>query len=623
MKLKISLTLLLCAVLFGSCNDALDRPSITTPEDDGYWTNEEKVKLYANGFYSYFFVGYGNGWDPYYLPNENYVFNDDAVRLSQQTAFTRVVPTSLGSTSTALSASWQSQYTGPSWNFAWIRKANIMIDRITQVMPNILSDTSYKHWLGIGRFFRALEYARLVNVFGDVPYYDHEVKNTDLADLYKDRTPRNEVMDAVYDDFEYAIENVKTDDGGAAYVNRYVVAALVARWSLFEGSWQKYYYKNNERAQKFFELAVKAAEVVMSNTKYAIATDFNTLFGSTDLRSASDVIFYRVYNKEQSITHHVASYCNMTEVRDVAPNLSLVKAFICNDGKDYQTSTVSGAKDFTMENLIKTRDPRFEASFYEKATPKSKSSYIYLTKFIPHSALNYLKTGGTPALEFTSTNNVTGYPVLRFAEVLLSWIEAKAELATLGGTAVTQADIDLSINKIRNRPLSADAIAKGVKKTAPMQLSNLPNDPARDADVSPLLWEIRRERRMEFAFEASRIIDLRRWKKLEYMDTAAHQDLLMGIWVNFPQDAPDQLTAANVGKIRVVNNSGKLITYDGTNKAQMIGFFYPTQNEPRLPFLDIPNVNPYLCPIGTNQMTDYANRGYKLTQTEGWPSTVN
>ena len=55
----------------------------------------------------------------------------------------------------------------------------------------------------------------------------------------------------------------------------------------------------------------------------------------------------------------------------------------------------------------------------------------------------------------------------------------------------------------------------------------------------------------------------------------------------------------------------------------MNGFFYPTQNQGRLPFLNVPNVNPYLSPIGTNQIADYKNKGYTLTQTEGWPTGIN
>lgn len=538
------------------------------------------------------------------------------VRKSTQAQFLRAVPNSKGGTSETLS--WEEQFSGPTWNFAWVRKANVMIDRITRLMPNVLSETQYKHWLGIGRFFRGLEYARLVNVFGSVPYYDHEVKNTDKADLYKDRTPRNEVMDSVYNDLKYAMNNVRLNDG-LQNVNRYVVASFVSRWALFEASWQKYYYKNDDRARKFLELAIESAELVMNSGKYDIVTDFRTLFGSTDLTSSKDCILYRKYDAGQGVTHCVASYCNMHSPNDVGPNLDLIKAFICTDGKDWQTSALPTAKDFTLSNLITTRDPRFEASFYGATTMKAKSCALYVTKFIPRSALNYLKTGGSPAPEFQGDKNVTGYPVMRYAEVLLNWIEAKSEYATLGGPAVTQADLDKSINKIRQRPLDDEAKSKGVKQTALMDLANLNADPKRDADVPALIWEIRRERRMEFAFEFSRIIDLRRWKKLQYMDTDLNPDLLMGTWVNFPAELNSELIAKNKGVLRVKNAAGNLVVYDGTNGGKMVGFFYPLENLGRFKFLNVPNVNPYLSPIGVNDIREYSKRGYHLTQTEGWP----
>lgn len=620
MRLKIFVILAGISLLFTNCNDVLDRPSLTTAEDDSYWTNEDKVRLYANAFYSYFFVGYGVKYETTYAPNANYMFNDNAVILGTQGQFTSSVPTSKGSTS--LDMMWESQFTGPTWNFAWIRKANVMIDHVTGLMQNTLTSEEFNHWVGVGRFFRALEYARLVNVFGDVPYYDREIKNTDLKELYKGRTPRNTVMDAVYDDFKYALANVRLNDG-SQFVNRYVVAALVSRWALIEASWQKYYYANNERAEKFFRLAIESSELVMNSGKYDIVTDFRTLFGSTDLTSNKDCILYRKYDAGKGITHSIASNCNMNSPTDMGANLDLIKAFICTDGKDWKTSSLSNASDFSLSNLIKTRDSRFEATFFNTPTPMSKSSYLYVTKFIPRSALDYLKTGGAPAADFQGEKNVTGYPVLRYAEVLLNWIEAKAELATIGGDAVSQSDIDISINKIRNRPLATEAAAQGVTKTAPMSLAYLPNDPARDATVPVLLWEIRRERRMEFAFEFSRIIDLRRWKKLEYMDTDKNADLLKGTWVNFQTDANDQLKSDNKGKLRVMDKSGNFIVYDGSNGAKMNGFFYPAQTIGRLPYLNVPNVNPYLSPIGTNQITTYKSKGYSLTQTEGWPSTVD
>lgn len=611
---------------FTSCSDVLDRPSKTEKEDDNYWDNEAKVRLYANSFYDYFFPGYGTGWTVYYAPGVNNTsFSDDALSNSSQSNFTRQVPLSKGAITTTTS-NYQSEYQGPTWNFAFIRKINIMRDRLEDRLKGSLSDEAYNHWMGFARLFHGIEYARLVNVFGDVPYYEHELSNLDRDEVYKDRTPRDEVMDKVYEDFDFALNNIRKSDG-EGNINRYMAAALVCRYALYEGSWQKYYYNNNERAQKFFELAKTAGDVVINSGRYAIVTPFRDLFCSTDLTKAKDVLLYRKYDSSLGKTHCVASYCNVNEALAQGPTADLIKSFCCVDGKSYKESTVASATDFRLEKLIMTRDPRFEATFYDSLTNSSRSSLLYVVKFIPRAALNYLsEPGGTPATAWTGTNNTTGFPVLRYSEVLLNWIEAKAELETLGGAAVTQDDIDISINTIRDRPLDAGQEALGVQKTAHMELATLPDDPDRDADVPQLLWEIRRERRMEFAFEQGRIIDLRRWHKLNYMDTTENPDILFGAYVDISRNGKNSMLGDMknyVGKLRVQKANGEFVVYDGNNKRQVKGWFQAETTEPRQPFLNITNVNPYLCPIGTNQINDYQIHGYTLTQTPGWPSTNN
>ena len=208
-------------------------------------------------------------------------------------------------------------------------------------------------------------------------------------------------------------------------------------------------------------------------------------------------------------------------------------------------------------------------------------------------------------------------PVLRFAEVVLNWVEAKAELGTC-----TQADIDKSINAIRNRPLASDATAAGVTKTAPLKLDNLPNSPNR-GDVPQLLWEIRRERRMEFAFEYGRLQDLRRWKKLEYMDAAKNPDILLGIWTKLSdiQDFATSWQADLKDRIGVVDMNGNKTVFNGTNP-NIEGFYYRTNAVNRLPYLDLYNINPYLAPVGRNQRILYENRGYYLAQTKGWSDEI-
>ena len=85
----------------------------------------------------------------------------------------------------------------------------------------------------------------------------------------------------------------------------------------------------------------------------------------------------------------------------------------------------------------------------------------------------------------------------RFTEALLIYAEAKAELGT-----ITQTDIDRTINMIRDR----------VGMTH-LEMSNITTDPEWDfPSLSPVINEIRRERRIELAFEAQRWDDLARWR---------------------------------------------------------------------------------------------------------------
>jgi len=620
MKTKIMLLVSILLFSLTACEDFLDRPALTEENDDNFWTSETKLRLYANGYYTRYFSGYNVGGGTAYTPNTGYLLNDDIMANGSQEGIEISIPNSRGSTAADLS--WLDKYCGPTWNFAWVRKSNIMIDRIQTKMGDKLTADQMNHWLGIARFFRGMEYAGLVTVFGDVPYYDHEVGDTDFDDLYKPRTPRNEVMDAVYADLDFALENVKIDDG-AMNVNRYVVAGFVSRLALFEGTWQKYHKNDSERAKKFLNLAVKAANVVMTSGKYWIDTDFRSLFGSNSLAGKREVIFYRMYNTDLGVGHSVAHSCNMTESRWYAPTLALVKSFICNDGTDWQTSSDANNKNFDIANLIKTRDPRFEATFYKKTTTNASASCIYTVKFIPRDGLRYLDTGGAVPEEYKGEKSITNYPVMRLAEVMLNWIEAKAELATLGGSAVQQEDLDNSINKIRSRPLDADAIAAGVKKTADLKLTDLPDSPNR-GDVPQLIWEIRRERRMEMAFEHSRLLDLRRWKKLEYMDATYNPDILMGTWIdaNTPELKNVLLVSSNIGVMKVMKMDGSTVTYDGSNAASMVGFYIKGNIKPRADFLNVPGVNPYLAPVGRTQRMNYQDKGYELAQTEGWSSDL-
>ncbi len=601
MKIAFKIILVFIVIVFAGCKKFLDRPPLTTETDATAWTSEEKLRLYANKYYTDFFDGYGIGYNTAGAPLASYTNSDDMVVQGSQPNFTRAVPNS------------------SIWSYSTIRSINIMLDRIDTRMTDVLTPSAKAHWTGIGRFFRAMRYSELVQTYGDVPYYTREISNTEQDELYKPRTPRNEVMDGVYDDLKFAMQNVRISDGDQN-VNRYIVAGFVSRIALNEGTWQKYYYNNSEQAKKFLELAIDAADMLISSSgKYDINTDYKSIFTSKDLSGNKECVLYRNYDANAGVTHSIASYGNLEASTTNGPTTDLIKSYILTNGDVYQNASAATAS-FNLTNMITTRDSRFEATFYSKPSPLNKGSFYYITKFLPRDIekRTQVELKGMPA-DFVGDKNETDAPVLRYAEVLLNWIEAKAELATLGGTAVTQSDLTKTINKIRLRPLAQEAIDRGVTKTAPLMLTALPADPNRDPAVSALLWEIRRERRMEFAFEIFRLADLKRWSKLAYMDNSLNTDLLAGGWVDFPAQFPDLLKPGNAGKIAVESLSGTTTVYAGTNNASMVGFYRNPVNTPRLPFLNQANVNPYLAPIGLVQIDDYTARGYKLLQTQGWP----
>ena len=562
MKYFKSFYSLIAVLFFLSCNkEVLDRPPLTSIIDGpGFWRNEDDVRLFANTYYPQYFTGYNSGFTADYTPVRGYTFSDDLTGKNVQSNFESSVPTSRGATTEG--AAWMTQHAGPTWNFAWIRKSNIFIDRLDNAVKPKVSEEAYKHWMAVARFFRGFEYSRLVSVFGDVPYFDKEVLNTDLETLYKDRDNRGVVMDKVYDDFKYVLANIRENDG-IQYLNRYMAAAFISRLMLFEGTFQHYHGLDAARAKKYLEFAVEAAEIVMNSGKYNFSKDFKSIFSSESLAGHPEVLLYRVYDAALGVTHSIGSYSNGTEIVGVDPNLVLIKSFIANDGKVWQNSTVANANSFAIADLVKTRDPRFEASFIDKPLNTS-ATLLYGYKFASREAITYI--GRTPPPAWGSNTNTSDAPVMRLAEVVLNWIEAKAVLAQhLGGPTVSQPDLDKSINAIRNRPLDAAAIAKGVQKTAPLQLAALPNDPARDADVPELIWEIRRERRMEFVFEHTRLLDLKRWKKLNYMNFSSNPDYFLGPWVNVQAEIPSYLTDGTKGKIKVKKLDGTVVTWDGTN----------------------------------------------------------
>ena len=634
MKKNKFLCILITAVFFMASCDLLDRPNPNDLVDSpGFWRNEASLRLFAQEFYPQFFVGFNSGWAVDFTPVRGLTFEDGLVQAGAPAHFPAMAPASVGGA--AWNTGWNGPvWAGPTWNFYWIRKANMMIDRLERYARGELLDEVVNHWEAKARFFKALHYSRLVSVFGDVPWFENYFLITNREEMFRPRDSRNVVMDNVYDEFRFALANLRARGGNTQELNRDVAAAFISRWMLFEGSWQWFHNQDAERAVKFLNFAVEASEFLMNSGRYNITTEIRALFSQfTPTPANPEVIMWRTYNNP-GLMHHIASYNNLqNESQTATANLDLIKSFITTDGDVWQN--VAGADNFALANLIATRDPRFEATFAPviPSNPLRAPSGLYTVRFISRNAINLAMAGQITTAnhpQYTGATNTNAFPIVRLGEVLLNWIEARAILAEAGGDAVEQEHIDRSINVLRNRPVHPEAALRGVTQTAPMLLASLPNDPERTRiegvtgqDISPLMWEIRRERRMELFQEVPRMLDLRRWNTIEKMNTELNPNIVLGAWVDIQAQQPDLLTEAAAGNssIQVRRLDGTTVIYDGTNAAQMIGFRVVNLS-PASAGIQIPRPafddRVYLAPLGTTQIDLYREAGFYLSQNPGW-----
>lgn len=577
--------LLATAVSFSSCDDFLTRePQDTVTDVPSFWNNEENLRTSFLDYYTYFFPGYRSGWnraDNFAETNVADWTDDNAQEVA--TLFTKVAPTT----------------DADNWDFEKIRNMNLLLSRI---QSSSLGEEAKNHWSGVARLFRAMEYAKLVQKFGDVPYYDAVVGSTDNEQLYRARDPRTTVMDKVNEDLAFACANIRVNDGTKGLtVNRAVAQGFASRIMLFEGTWQKYHANNTAKAAEYLKAAKDYAAALMQTNAYSIAPSYKSLTTSEDLAGNPEIIMYRSY-VENVVMHSLMSFQN-TEHEKSSPSRSFVDAFLTKNGLPIHQAGNTDYKGKEYAKEIQNRDPRLADNIDEEsglrlngvAAVYAASGY-YANRYVNKDLIN--KPGGM------SSTNTTDAPVMKLNEVMLNYIEAAAELAELGQYTLTQADFDKTINAIRDRQSTQMphlTLAGNALKVNGVEI----NDPDRDATVKPIIWEIRRERRVELAYEGLRFNDLRRWGKLEYADMTKNKKLNMGAWIN-KADYPENAEA--LAKITLCDENGKIVTGNE-------GYIMPITEVAKMRVMADKD---YLYPIPVDQITMYENHGFKLTQNPGW-----
>lgn len=502
----------LIALLVTGCNDKfLERYPLDRISNETFWNTENDLRVYNNGLYDLarnddnvpilhaHFQGFDSHWGSFWFLDE---FADNmAANHARHTQFMQVragkhvVPATAGS-----------QWFGyKGWNF--VRACNVGLANYDKAK---IAQNIKDRYIAEARLFRGWFYAEKVTKFGDVPWVEKEL-NTESPELFAARMPREEAMEKVLADLDFATTKLPDSwgDGNApGRINRWCALLVKSRVCLFEGTWRKYHGGTNPN--KWLEEAAKAAKELMDKGPYRLYStgnpnlDYNAYHRVLNLSGNTEVMYWRRYQLGV-FTNHVQSYFDYAG----GVSKSMVEDYLCTDGLPITLSPLYKG-DAKIEDVFENRDPRLRQTVLH---PADAAFYKYhLGDGRTYPRINGMEGGyrsstGYHIIKHYNADDMIGKAfdtaespgiILRFGEALLNYAEAQAELGK-----ITQGDLDISINRLRDRV-----------KMPHLKLDNVPVDPRYTADgVSPIIAEIRRERRVELFMEGFRYNDLRRWKQ--------------------------------------------------------------------------------------------------------------
>lgn len=479
---------LLSAVLFTGC-DLEELPEATTSKGP-IFSSESGLALYTNSFYTMF-----NGKNLHRADAmSDYLARKDSPPFITEGNYSAQVST--------------------GWSWSDLRNINYFIQNCNDPKVPV---AIRKNYLGIAKFFRAWFYFDKVKRFGDVPWYGKPLDVNDTELLYKGRDSRVMVMDSVLADLDYASQNIITNsEASRSLVTKYVAYAFKARVALHEGTFRKYHTNLGLQASAdgLLNQAAIAAKKVIDEAGYKLyegaGTDksYRQVFINA-APIATEVMLSAVCDLALNNLNDANWYWTSGTYGDKASFIrTFVNTYLNIDGTPFTNNP--GYKTMLFKDEVKGRDKRL-AQTIRAGDYKRVSAGVP----IPSPPLfSYTFTGYMPikwALDDmyydTRDLNINSVSIFRYAEVLLAYAEAKAELGTL-----TDADWALTIGALRKR-----AGITGGLTTKPTVVDTYLQSKYFPTITNPVILEVRRERGIELCLEGFRFDDIVRWKRGELM----------------------------------------------------------------------------------------------------------
>ena len=494
---------------FSSCSDFLDREPITKPEAGNFLTGAIQVENYINGLYMPLpsFSKFGLGVRSEEKNSDNIIAEKYDARLhGQNNQFSGA-------------SDWQTGYQN-------LRKVNYFFHNYK--VPEAQENEDVLSLKGEAYFLRAYWHFDLLKKFGSIPVMDaFWDENATIAGLQIPAKTRNEVARFILSDLVEA-KNLLHSRGkySGIRINKEAAMVLAMNVALYEGTWEKY-HSSDDFASSTNESNYFLGEVInWGNELFGCGIDlyktgqnpgdaFAALFNSKDLSGMGEVLLWRKYSSDEGVFHDVNGNLKAGVVDSEGAagiTQSLVDNYLNADGT-FIDPTNEKFKDF--KETFEGRDPRLIQTVMNEgakfasattATPMHLEEYTDEKKNTI-SPPTLAGDGNTRSLTgyhirlgidttFVSGNGETALPIIRYAEGLLAYAEAAAEL-------------EMWSDDIANKTLKALRERAGVKYLAPAKDANFTDF---GYTLTPVLQEIRRERRSELALQGFRLDDLMRWK---------------------------------------------------------------------------------------------------------------
>lgn len=581
MKLRYIMYMAAFTGVFSACY-VTDKSPIDSMTNASYWKTVQDLKLYANGLY-------GN-LDAPSVTKDNTSDNCVTTNYSSWLFNELTIPATAGDA---------------GWSWTNIRSCNFFLQRYQTVDG---TESEINQYVAEVRFFRALDYYGKIKSFGDVPWYEKDLKTTDTDELYKARDSRDYVLGKVIEDLEFAIEWLP--DYGKQESGRLTKDAArtqLARICLYYGTYKKYHNEaGSPTSEELLNKAVSLSAEIINSGNYEIVKGsdsgcgqspfdgyplyYSNQFVQEDLSSNKEAILARYY--EDGVLMHETG--RQAGSNGTGLSKDFVESFLCIDGQPISVSSLYQG-DASLENEFVNRDPRMYQIIDNKHKPYTIINGEKQINPYPACGANDAVTG-YPCVKYRSPlqaqweANKTTYDwfVYRYAEVLLINAEAHAELGTC-----TQDVLDKTINLLRDRV------------EMPHMTTNPIADPAAidyGYTVTPLIYEIRRERRIELIAEGHRLDDLKRWNAMKVLE---NPKTMLGIRIT------DAVRAQYEGNVVFGGSEGRpTVEYQGN----IYLYQYPSKSLNDAGRKWSANDKRWLSPLPTDELVLNPN----LTQNPGW-----